>query len=376
MSRPIPQIAFDENSGTSVLYTDKGPIYMDRIESIVMEDKLPYFHSGEKIRLRFVDDTDMHRIVDQGLAPRGGFINKCFTCGGSRAENMVVFENQSKGRYSSEWPLDDGYCDCQFQYNLRLDYHNAGISSEFFSSRFEDDDPECSFHGDDVLKEACGTYLANHEDNVSKGIGLCFEGASNSGKSMALYLTVKELVKLGYSCTCISMSELVKMATSGWRDYTIQEDYDRRVMNRKVLFIDNVGQELNHYANGGQNIPKRELADVLAYRNTKKLVTFLCCYGEENLLTGGHVYSAATPFIDSSLFCVRAKDHIVTKGPGRKQDKPVVRKTQIRMNNSVGGYSPSVSRQPSSHDNHDGQGTRYVKPSVSIDGSSPRRKII
>lgn len=358
------------------------PLSVARVPSIVEPDDLPIFRNGSSVIAR-LDDEDYFRVLDTfNINP--GYLQGCFTCKATDDKLLVVFENNSIGRWNPDWELDDHYCDCQQQWNLRLVYHNAGIPSQFFPHRFNNPDRDISFNGDERLVEMAATYLANVETNLDNGIGLVVSGAGETGKSMALFLILKELVKLGHSAYAIAAEGLIQLAMDGWKVAEEREAFDRYILGRRVLFIDDLGKESKRFTNNSRQ-PDRILQEVLSIRNDRGMVTFVST--DRSLAQLRKEYPDTSQLIEDACYPLVLGGSQLKDEPEEKVQESV--ETSLREwnvgfstlgkkgSNAVaalqGARSASTDKEGAKVE---GTRKRYKRPNLRIDGKLPQRKVI
>lgn len=176
----------------------------------------------QDLATRFISDEDAKQIhqkyPDLPTNPTRG----CPTCNGSKVY-----------RFDDE----DVECDCRMQLQLAKHYFNANIGELF--QRLDWDD----FVGDPTLKEAAYKFLGSHRSLIGSGVGLLFYGNFGTGKSMLANLIAKDCVKLGYSVYFVTFAEMVEMFTKGWGDNKERARFESKIVNSKVLVLDDVGKE-------------------------------------------------------------------------------------------------------------------------------------
>lgn len=141
-----------------------------------------------------IDDQTLKRI--RQLHPN---IERCPTCSGRQKYVLegVTYE-----------------CDCEFQVLLQKHYFAANIGRAYHTLCFE------HFIGDDSERLVTGieSYVDNWENNRHYGHGITFNGGLGTGKTFAMSLIIKELVKRGYRAYFITFDELINTMTAAWNN--------------------------------------------------------------------------------------------------------------------------------------------------------------
>lgn len=148
-----------------------------------------------------------------------------------------------KNRCTYQWGGETVYCDCVEQLQLHKHYLKAGIGVLY--QRYSWDD----YHGPEGLKSLCAQYIENHEQLVNRGIGIILSGPFGVGKTMSMNLLVKSLVHLGYTCFATTFTGMIDMFTSGWQAREDQQRFQSKIVNSRVLLLDDVGKEFRTKTN-------------------------------------------------------------------------------------------------------------------------------
>lgn len=171
---------------------------------------------------RYVDPTDAERLYrkypDLPHSAREG----CPTC---------------RGRERYVWQGQEQECNCKLQLQLAKHYFNANIGELFQRLDWSD------YESDPTLLAAATKFLTNHRTLIEGGIGLLYYGQWGTGKTMLANLIAKDCVKLGYSTYFVTFAEMVDMFTKGWGDNRERAYFESRVVNSRVLVLDDVGKE-------------------------------------------------------------------------------------------------------------------------------------
>lgn len=163
---------------------------------------------------------------------------------------------QKTGTYL--WAGTEHDCDCRTQLNLHKLYLDAGIGLEFQVLTWED------WVGDPKVRELCGSYLDRKLYRRGKGIKLRSPNYG-TGKTMAVNLLAKDLVKANVSTFVVTFSTMVAMYTGGWRDDEEREVFVEKVLDSEVLVIDDLGRT-TRTSEAARNFLESTLDDVLRPR--------------------------------------------------------------------------------------------------------------
>lgn len=146
----------------------------------------------------------------------------CQTCGGT-----------GKYAFGGEHP-----CDCRRQLALQRHYLVANIAELYHRLDWQD------FNGDRDAANHAWKWIERRELNLRTGRGLMFRGQFGRGKTMLAALIAKEMVKLGVSTFFVTFAEMIEMFTRGWGDRDSKDRWEEKVLNSKVLVLDDLGRDL------------------------------------------------------------------------------------------------------------------------------------
>lgn len=156
-------------------------------------------------------------------------------------------------------------CACQQQLQLHKHYLNANIGDLYQRLDWED------YSSDPKPVRVAHKYLGTHKNMVRSGIGLFMFGDYGTGKTMVSSLIAKELVKLGYRTFFVTFTEMIDMFTKGWGDTTERAKFERRVVNSRVLVLDDIGKEFR----AKNNLAESTFDHVLRQRAIQSRPTFI-----------------------------------------------------------------------------------------------------
>lgn len=166
---------------------------------------------------RYLSEDDWDRIKDR--VPSG-----CPTCG-----DATVYTDLSGTQMM---------CKCREQKFLMKHYLAAGIGELYMRLDWDD------YQGEEGPVGAVNDYLNACHAFVREGLGFTFTGTFGSGKTMLAMLAAKRLVREGYSVYATTYSEMIEMFSAGWRDRADQLWFERKIINSKILVLDDIGKEM------------------------------------------------------------------------------------------------------------------------------------
>lgn len=136
-------------------------------------------------------------------------------------------------------------CDCSRQLQLYKHYLAAGIGVTYQRLNWEDYEVH-----DQMLWLQLAKYLGDAERYISRGVGLFFSGSYGTGKTMLANLILKEFVKRGYSCFATTFANAIQMFAAGFSDKGEMAYFQNKVINSRVLLVDDLGRELKSKLSG------------------------------------------------------------------------------------------------------------------------------
>ena len=174
------------------------------------------------IRYRVLSDDDYQRLVrrDPGLAK--GYEGWCPTC-------------DKKGIFV--WKGKEVTCDCETQVALFKWYSSSGIGANYQRLGWAD------YEGSQSIINGIERYTDNIVEFARQGVGLYLPGDIGTGKTMIANLTLKWLVRQGYTCFATTFSQMIEMYTAGWSDKDEKHWFQRKFLQSKFLLLDDVGKE-------------------------------------------------------------------------------------------------------------------------------------
>jgi DNA replication protein DnaC len=128
-------------------------------------------------------------------------------------------------------------CPCRDELHIEWSYVKADIPLEHLVLTLDDIvQPELS-----SVKAKIKTYIDNLDTNINSGTGLLLCGDCGTGKTSFGCIVLKEAIKAGHSGYFASLEDCVNLVTGGWRDKAMKEEFENRILNSKVLLLDDIG---------------------------------------------------------------------------------------------------------------------------------------
>lgn len=175
------------------------------------------------IKTNYLPQEEVDRILRENPHVKDDYREFCPTC-------------LTKGKYL--WQGVERNCDCQEQLQLLKHYLSSGIGSTYQRLNWVD------FKGSKEILAQLSKYIENHERYIPRGVGLLFTGKWGTGKTMLTNLTLKELIKLGYTCYATTFASTIDYLTAGWYDNEERQFFRKKFINSEVLLLDDFGREL------------------------------------------------------------------------------------------------------------------------------------
>lgn len=200
------------------------------------------------IRYDMLGDEDAARVYREYPEFEAGPDTFCPTC-------------RRVGSYT--WKGVTNSCDCRMQLQLAKHYTAAGIGADYFRLTWEDyvaPPPQTLL-----------IYAANFHNAVAEGTGVLFTGTNGTGKTMLATLTLKELIKKGFSAFSSSFSDAIDRRTESFGDDMAARFFDRKFIHSHALLLDDLGQELH----SSSDLARSTLDKILRTRTKNNRPTLL-----------------------------------------------------------------------------------------------------
>lgn len=193
-----------------------------------------------------IDDATFSRL--KALYPN---IDNCPTCN----------EGKSYILNGTSYP-----CDCKFQKLLQKHYYSANIGRAYHTLCFDhfvtDEANEISSH---IQK-----YLKEWENNRYFGHGITFNGRIGTGKTFAMSLILKELIKRGYRVHFITFDDMINAFSNSWNNE------EARFLNQKLRSVDILGiDELKTDSRNNSGFLSTVAESVIRHRAVNLLPTLI-----------------------------------------------------------------------------------------------------
>jgi DNA replication protein DnaC len=174
------------------------------------------------IRFDMLGDDDGARVYREYPEFEAGSDTFCPTC-------------RKTGTYT--WKGVATPCDCRMQLQLAKHYTAAGVGADYFRLTWEDyvAPPPQTLH----------LYAANFHNAIAEGTGMLFTGTNGTGKTMLATLTIKQLIKMGFTAYVSSFSDAIDRRTESFGDDVAARFFDRKFLHTQALLLDDLGQELH-----------------------------------------------------------------------------------------------------------------------------------
>lgn len=202
------------------------------------------------IRTRFLPLDEADRLYEEFPRLKASYLHYCPTCNLTR-------------KY--RWHGEQHVCDCELQLQLHKWYLSSGIGITFQRQDWSD------WEGDPKIVEKLSKFVFDHDRYLSRGVGLLLTGDYGTGKTMLSTLTLKEYVKLGYTCFSTTFASMIELFTAGWYDEDARKYFAKKVMKSEVLLLDDLGRELRTK----NKLSESTFDDVLRTRVQEGRVTFI-----------------------------------------------------------------------------------------------------
>jgi len=160
-------------------------------------------------------------------------------------------------------------------------------------------------------------YLESADAYVERGVNLILPDAG-TGKTLMLMLLAKGLMQRGHDVFVAQMNSIVEMYTSGWREKSEKDYFERRIMNCGVLVIDDLGKET------GQNhvdFIDRLLDRVIRHRTAASTPTHISTNLTPETLRSGYNTYVASLLTETAMFVETSGRDWRPKAQERVQDE-------------------------------------------------------
>lgn len=189
--------------------------------------------------------------------------DECPTCNGAKVFRWLA--------YASD--LDDGVpveyvCPCPDQWTMHTFFSHANIGSRYQRLSWHD-----ALAVDLAARGAVWDYLEDGVARVRAGAGFIFTSPTGgTGKTLLATLLLKGLIGRGFDGMFVTFSEMIDTYTGGWHSQETKKVFHRRILNARVLVLDDVGKEWK-----GKNLELTEATfdTVMRHRVNCGLPTFV-----------------------------------------------------------------------------------------------------
>jgi DNA replication protein DnaC len=237
-----------------------------------------------------LEETDSVRLRQQFPALWESPQKSCITCQFERT-GAKTFRWWNEDR--SE--IVDWECNCIAQWIMHRYLLHNGIGKTYQRLGWADAEAVPMATQYEIL-----TYLENAAAYVERGMNLILHSPdAGTGKTLMLMLAAKKLLEQGYDVFVAQMNTIVEMYTSGWREKTEKDHFERRIMNCGVLVVDDLGKE------SGQNhvdFIDRLLDRVIRHRTAASTPTLISTNLTPEQLDSGYNRYVASLLTETAVF--------------------------------------------------------------------------
>lgn len=197
---------------------------------------------------------------------------QCLTCQFQRkTDDPLSFPDEQK---TFQWyapgtrNVGEYLCNCSEQWVMHRFLLSRGVAKNY----------QRMGRGDTVgvsqsVKSAVASYLQMSDAYIDRGRGLVLHSPHmGTGKTLMVNLTIKELLYKGVDSYFASMNNIVEMYTSGWRSPEDKSVFESRIMNCRVLALDDLGKEQSGNTPG---FIKTLIDRVIRYRTANSYPTII-----------------------------------------------------------------------------------------------------
>lgn len=183
----------------------------------------------------------------------------CMTCQGSGEFRYWV---------TKETP-GDFWCDCMDQWRTRLTLWSSGIELKHHGWSW--------FYVDEEAEGAAREVVEwFSEDKLNQGGGLYLLGKPGTGKTFFAILIMKHAMTKGrFGYYAQSLAKLVDMRADGWKKEDDREWFQRRILNARLLVIDQLGVHVGASNASKEALEDVTLSEVMQHRSASMLPTIL-----------------------------------------------------------------------------------------------------
>lgn len=189
------------------------------------------------MRVLGVSDADLDLLQAKFPSfPRSPVDNpgECVTCNGAKVFRWLTFPP-----YRDEGEPVEFVCPCPDQWTMHTFFSHANIGSRYQRLSWRD-----ALAVDLDAKTAVWDYLEDGVARVRAGAGFIFTSPTGgTGKTLLATLLLKGLIGRGFDGYFTTFSEMIDTYTGGWYSQETKKVFHRRILNARVLVLDDVGKE-------------------------------------------------------------------------------------------------------------------------------------
>lgn len=193
---------------------------------------------------------------------------------------------------SKDWcPSCDGRdesCNHKLQRQLFKHYANAGIGLTYQRIGWDD------YEGPENIKEFSIKYAKNWKAYKENNIGMMLLGGFGTGKTTAVSILLKDLVRARASCFFTTYVNLIEMLGGSFYDASAKRLYKEKIERSNFLVIDDIGKELSN------RLTETTLDNVLRQRVQTSRPTFITSNLSIESIKNEYKRSAFSLIVESS----------------------------------------------------------------------------
>lgn len=216
----------------------------------------------------------------------------CITC---------QFHKKAGGEKTFRWwnedrtAAEEWECNCIAQWLLYRYMLSRGVGKSYQRLGWRD-----AIGVSSGTREEVADYLERADYYVERGLNLVLHSRdAGTGKTLMLMLLAKALMESGHDVFVAQMNSIVEMYTSGWRDKTEKDHFERRIMNCGFLVIDDLGKESGR---NGVDFVDRLVDRVFRHRIANCLPTGISSNLDRDALESGYGKYVASLLTESCIF--------------------------------------------------------------------------
>jgi hypothetical protein len=218
------------------------------------------------MRMEGITDADLELVhIKFPSFPRSpvDVPSSCVTCGGRKVFKWLTYSPEHE-----EGEVAEYLCPCPDQWFLHACFYHANIGARYQKLSWRD-----ALHVENDARALVWDYLNDGEARVKAGAGFIFTSETGgNGKTLLSALLLKGLIGRGFDGYFCTFAEMIDTYAGGWYDRETKAIFHGRILNARVLVLDDVGKEWK-----GKNLGLTEATfdTVIRHRVNNGLPTFV-----------------------------------------------------------------------------------------------------